>query len=277
MSIVLLLIAIVYNGIDYIDDSLRHYWLSRRELNEKEWQVLEYVKANPDQNKAQIADGMSNHYSRIPILNALRTLEDYGMITVKKENRQFHRVVANDNNLLLRVSNDINDFKEMFFVLLNKIKYKPIKSFLVIRKRAKLPEGHSLLSELYIIYHQFIRVFLFQAMTKWSKQEVLDKRTLARLYDTIFPIILSIQLKLSEVVDRIPSTSNEKIILRSNELISYDKTLLRPALMSMTVKTFASYGLAREVKPVLLHLAKMSVNYGTLFKFKEDWDVGNLS
>lgn len=248
----------------------------RVQLNEKEWEVFEYTKENPGKTREGIVRGMKGHYSRIPILKALKILEEYEMITVKKKNRQFHTIVANDNNLFLNVSNDINDFKEKFLILLNRIKSKAIRSTLVIRKGARLSEGYSLLSELFIIYHQLLRVFLFQAMTKWSKQEILDKQTLTRLYNTIFPILLAIQLKLSEVLIHIPSTANDKVILRRNELISYDKTLLIPALMPKTIETFANYGLEREIVPVLGHLTKISVNYGTLFRYKEDWQVGNL-
>ena len=169
-------------------------------MDNKEWLVFDCVHKKPGQTKEDIVRAMKGSYSRVPVLNALSTLEEYEMIVVRPVNSQKHRVFPNDKSLLMSVIQDINYFKEKFCDLLDTIDHKGKMSTLVLKKGTELPRGHSLLSECLIIYNQFLRVFLFQAMVKWSKEEALDKQIINRLYNTIFPAILEIQLKFQGTV-----------------------------------------------------------------------------
>lgn len=88
--------------------------------------ILKYVVANPGLSKEGIVRGMKGDPSRITVLNILDELEDEKMIVMRtdKPNSQIYRIYSNENNILVTISNELEEFEIAYSKLLDKSKEK---------------------------------------------------------------------------------------------------------------------------------------------------------
>jgi len=102
--------------------------LLKADLDEKEREVLGYIKNNPLVNKDQIVKHFEGTpgLSRIPVLKIIKSLikRSYLIEQRSENNRHTRSLVVNENSKLLLVSKEMDDFKKYFFMLLDKVKQK---------------------------------------------------------------------------------------------------------------------------------------------------------
>ena len=83
--------------------------------------VMNFIRDNQGSKAQDIVDGIKKDLSRAPIFDTLRELVNEGAVTDKKINRREHRYFLNDDNLLVSIPAEFNQFKDYFFKLIDEV------------------------------------------------------------------------------------------------------------------------------------------------------------
>ena len=94
-------------------------------LEEKDKKVFNYIKEKPGIIKEQVVEAFETEsgYSRRPVFNILKRLEDDGWIVVRPDttNSRTHHLFINNENELVLLIQDIDSFKQTYFILIDKL------------------------------------------------------------------------------------------------------------------------------------------------------------
>lgn len=105
--------------------------------NERRQIIISYIKKNLGCKAEDIVEGVKDKISRRPVFDILKILVSEGVIKDEKTNRRDHRYFPNTENESLIVKNELMDFKDKFFALLEKT-----QQYLVLLNSTK--ESHSI-------------------------------------------------------------------------------------------------------------------------------------
>jgi hypothetical protein len=246
-----------------------------KDLTRRERVVFEYISKYPGTIKERVIDSLvkDGEGSRVTILNTIKDLEKYGMIIIRKDkpNSQIHKLYVNNENVLIAVSQQLDNFKKNFFSLLDETQKKIrkkypsrtalIDKFPTIEKTGRVGEVTPILHEALIIYQQMIGTFIFHAILKLPRENK-DNETFNRLNTIFFSNMIEIQKKISKVFFSIAGTYavDEELITWRDYFWHVAKTSSNsplPLLTGTTIKTFKNYGLEKELEPVLDSLNKI--------------------
>ena len=102
--------------------------------------ILKYVISNHGLSKEGIVRGMKGDPSRLTVLNILSELEDEKMIVMRtdKPNSQLYRIYPNENNILVTILNELEEFEKAYSKLLDKSKERLQNKDLVLTDFKKL-------------------------------------------------------------------------------------------------------------------------------------------
>ena len=146
-----------------------------------------------------------NLASRLTVRNDLATLYEEGYINMEKDHprSQTYRLFINEENALVKVMSEMNEFKVKFFTLLKTMKtnYRQIES-----RRLDLAKSRSIIglgrydnvTLAWFLYNHFIGIYLLRAIFTWQK-DIKDPKTVDKLYAVLFETTREIHLKLSEL------------------------------------------------------------------------------
>jgi hypothetical protein len=168
-------------------------------LSEREKAVLECVDNNPGTSKQDVINKLTleSKGSRVTVHNAIRDLEGYGMIYARKDkpNSQIYRLYVNEDSIFLSVYRELENFKNAFFVLIEKTKMRLVKKNVpwIFNKSNDSDAFYDLL----LIYHHVLGIYLSYSVLKWPA-EVIDQAILTKIYAIIIYQMVQIQTKMSE-------------------------------------------------------------------------------
>ena len=88
--------------------------------------IIEYIKNNPGCNKQKVVNALDGQLSRVPILNTLKELKKERIIheLKEKQNSRDHKLFVNTGNIVVSVSQEIDELEKSFFSLFKSIKKK---------------------------------------------------------------------------------------------------------------------------------------------------------
>src|SRR6266571_4178586 len=111
-----------------------------KDLNERDFKVLNYIKENPGTSKEGVVRGLKGNPSRITILNILEELKGNEMLVERKDkpNSQLIHLYINNENLLVSVSKELDDFEKALISLLEKTKVKFDNEYTIGKSDSKL-------------------------------------------------------------------------------------------------------------------------------------------
>jgi DNA-binding MarR family transcriptional regulator len=227
----------------------------KTDLEEKEREVLEYIKNNPSVNKDQVVKHFEGTpcLSRVPVFKIIKSLIKRGyLIEQRNENNRHTRSLAvNQKSILLSVSEEMDCFKKHFFVLQDRVKQKlqeTKRNQRVIREKKK----REILSSMGHIYQKFVSIYMFRAILAWTNK-IHDKQTLHELYSIVLSNIMEIQLKYSEF------GNTESVSLAS---IPYNKDICTDDDYENEIQAFRDNDLEKEFMPTLETLDGINYKYG---------------
>jgi hypothetical protein len=229
------------------------------DFSRREKEVLSYIRRNPGTNKAQVVNALyeENLGSNVTIKKAIKNLEGYGLIRARKEkpNSQIYQLYINEDNSFLSIYTDLENFKNVLFKLLDKMKTtfkKDNESWFYNKNR-----DNKMLSDILLMYHHVLGSYLIYSMLKWSA-EIKDKATLTRIYAIAIYRMVEIQLRLSEVfhLESRLSTNFARVTIReaySPILQEFVRRMffLKPHTMIKILEDYKRHKLHDDVLPVL--------------------------
>jgi hypothetical protein len=246
-------------------------------LDENEKLVFKCIEKREGQAKQEVVDSLTNapppnSLSRIPVLNAIISLESREMIRIKPDplNSQKHLLYVNKENLIIQIENDINNFKRSYLKLIKRAneEYRRKQDLTEDQlKKSKRPDLD--IAEFYSvgvtdgltkIFKQLIINYALNAIFKW-REEIKDLESLNRLYLVVFQNLNEI---FSELVKYVPFDIQDE-----DKRISYLQEGLRYSLEDAKVyqemiPEFDSYNVGPEFDAVMSNLftaIKMNVNW----------------
>ena len=171
--------------------------------------IIEYIKNNPDCNKQKVVNALDGQLSRVPILHTLKELKKEGIISESKEkqNSRDHKLNVNAGNIVVSVSQEIDELEKAFFSLFKSIKKKYDAVYSSANStntyKGNIQDDVSkivdLLWESSSIFYEIVNVYLLRSVILWPKK-VQDKDVLKKLYSIVYTKIADISLRLSEVL-----------------------------------------------------------------------------
>jgi hypothetical protein len=190
------------------------------------------------------------------------------MIVVKKDkpNSQTHHLYLNKDDWAVSTILGIEDFKNAFFILLDKAKPKYneleskakryTKDWDTQRKIYELE--YSLSSSLFDIYKYFINLNILFALITWP-EATKDKEILNRLNSTFFINAQEIQSKISEVLTNVvrPTHPRKEFI----KLMVSHPPSQKLTFFNEMVSTLRLLGLDKEFEPIMTYLWKAGFDF----------------
>src|ERR671911_212872 len=83
--------------------------------------VMNFIRDNQGCKAQDIVNGLENNLSRVPIFNILSDLIKEGAVTDEKINRRDHRYFLNEDNLLVSIPAELDQFKDYYYNLIDEV------------------------------------------------------------------------------------------------------------------------------------------------------------
>jgi hypothetical protein len=180
--------------------------------------ITDYISTNPACNQQDIVRHLEGKSSRQTVLKEVDQLLDDEIIyyVTQKENSRDHNFYVKDDNILVSVSKELDEFDKNFFSALAKIKEKFDKLYLKMKKDDVIKEGHgtgetkqqnlvafqpllNVLSQSVEILYEVLDVYILRCILVWpntvKKEDIVKK-----LYSIVFSKISDIQLRMSKIL-----------------------------------------------------------------------------
>jgi hypothetical protein len=225
------------------------------DLGDRDWRILEYIKDSPGTSREGVVRGMNGDPSRITVLKALDKLVQFKLIiaTKDKRNSQIHHLYINKEDVFISVSQNLQEFKNAFFVLLD----KTIEEARHIPTRDdKIRIFSMLYDDFLIFYNHILGLHITYGLSKWP-DEIKDHETASRLYTVIFSRMLEVHKKIFDIIriisDEIYNDEimYNRIVSRPQKQFIISPYLLTPKFMVEVTEKADKYGLRSEVEAVL--------------------------
>ncbi len=163
--------------------------------------ILEYVGSNQGCNVEDVVRGVKNYVSRVTVFKILSSLKHEGAITRQEDklNRRDHKLFVDNENPLISLPKEFDEFKKYYYPLLETVR-KEVEECLSYSER----DGYILnqyfghLTNLGLIFGEFIRIYNTRAFLVWPKQ-IKDIESLRNLYMLLFSQVLEIRGEISKV------------------------------------------------------------------------------
>jgi hypothetical protein len=170
---------------------------------------MNFIRDNKGCRAQDIVDGLMQvvGLSRVPIFRILTELVKEGAVTDEKVNRREHRYFLNDDNPLVSVPAELDQFKDYFFKLIDEVNRQfntEIEEHLrennVDDQEWKMlspaTKKSSILFCLLELYQHLVGMYILRSLTIWPKK-IRDIETLTKLQTEVFNRFQEIQSKLT--------------------------------------------------------------------------------
>jgi hypothetical protein len=229
---------------------------------------MNFIRDNQACKAQDIVDGIKKNLSRVPVFDTLRDLVKEGTVTDEKINRREHRYFLNDDNLLVSIPRELDQFKDYFFRLIDEVnrrfdtKIKEHDKKYPEHLREDDPDDlewkilgfgikRSRLSySLVALYQHVVGMYVLGSLFIWPKK-IRNNEAINKLYTEVFNRLQEIQKKLtSELFD----SSNEFL----DELVVERLFELKADELDVIARNFYRIGVDKQIEPVLDSLWEIS-------------------
>lgn len=208
-------------------------------LDPRENDIFKFISENPHCNKADVERHFKGKIARQTIFNIIDNLVEYGIVRdeINEKNRQTRSLVINTNSELASLIQQLDQFEEIYFLWLDKLK----DGFEDQNK--SIFEKYRVFEDVVSIYESFAKPYLMQGAYIWPKK-INDAEYLSKLYTTLLTRLYQIQLGLAErsrvIFERYDLIEN--IVLNSTRL---------PVSKEAVLKSSKEFHIEKELANVL--------------------------
>src|SRR5215207_5121925 len=229
--------------------------------------VMNFICDNQGCKAQDIVDGIKKDLSRAPIFDTLSELVKAGAVIDEKINRRDHRYFLNEDNLLVSIPAELDQFKDYFFKLIHEVnrrfdtKIKEHDKKYPKHLREDDPDDlewkmlhpvemrSRILYSLLGLYQHLVGMYILRSLSIWP-QKIKNKEAINKLYTEVFNRFQEIQEKL-------------KSELAPNEVGLYDIAvenlfILKPFDLEAIVGNFHKIGVDEQIEPVMDSLWEIS-------------------
>jgi hypothetical protein len=177
--------------------------LSDEQRTEREFEIIDYVSANPGTSKEAIIEKMQNRNisSRVTTFKRIQELIRDGVIVAQKEkpNSQIYKLYINKSDKASAIMQEIRAFERSFFAYLQQVVNLYNEKNLV--KTKKGTNDSKLVIYTCGFFYLVIDEYMSLARRVWPI-EIQDEETLSRLYSNFFIRIARMETRLVNYAHR---------------------------------------------------------------------------
>lgn len=174
--------------------------------------ITDYISTNPGCNQQDIVRNFEGKISRQTVLNVVDELEEDDIIyyVTENENSRDHKFYVRDNNILVLVSKELEEFDKNFFSAITNVKNRFDKLYLKARREHIMSETKEqnlevfkplldAISQLVETFYEVVDVYLLRCILKWP-QTVKRADIIKKLYSILFSKISDMQFRMSKIL-----------------------------------------------------------------------------
>ncbi|MGI9011914.1 MAG: hypothetical protein ACR2F1_12100 [Nitrososphaeraceae archaeon] len=199
-------------------------------LTKKQKEVLDYIRKYSDPNdltenkivnafKGGTTDDTSTKrgkYARMTVLSIIDYLEKYNFIKIDEINTQYHIIRPNNDHLLNRLENELEEFEDKYFILTERLK-NIVKSTQSNKRRENNIE---LAYYFYLLFQHLVGTYVMNMLVRWPYEtKYKDEKMLGSLFITVFKRLQKIYtsrkllISPSEEISTIPTLGQNLFVL----------------------------------------------------------------
>ena len=178
---------------------------------ERQRKIIEYVEDHPRYLTEQVCKALEQFMSRKTFFKEFALLKEKGEIIVKKRNKRDKELSVDNNNLLITVPKELEQFEKDFLDLAGTISFK-LNALFLVKNFNKVSKGKDKSNktnlthtDIYLasyilllkILFRIIDSYIFRYLIKWSSSN-LKEEDKVQLFIIIFSRISKIILKFPE-------------------------------------------------------------------------------
>ena len=158
--------------------------------------IIEYIKNKPASSKEEVIKELTNTSkgSRNTIVKDIDILiKEFNAIIPRKDkpNSMIYKLYINNDSELLSLYQDLNQIKDLFFILIDKIKQDPLKY------NSENKFNTPIIDSIILIYIHILGIYITNSFLKWTK-EIEDNNLINKLYTLLFSNLIEIQKEISK-------------------------------------------------------------------------------
>ncbi len=171
--------------------------LDKNIMEDNERTVFKFVKEHEGTNKENIIFNLKAIGSRKTIFKILRSLKNKGYILdqLNVNNGRRRSIFVNNNNMVLKVEEELTEFKDKLFIVLDKLE----KFIAEGKQNTSNHQYDKVIEYLREDYFKFISIYFFRALLQWHNH-IADKQVIFLLYSQLINNIMAIQERISMFV-----------------------------------------------------------------------------
>jgi hypothetical protein len=262
--------------------------------------IINYVYLHQGCLTEEAFDGVKEHMARSTFFKYLEILKDQKQVKVENVNKRDRKLYPY-TDLLVSVPRVLDEFKDAFFILTEKVKqYNKLKIEELHKKYPKneevtderiherldfIQKRGAVLDSIILLYQHLVGMCILAGLFIWPTK-VNDNKAINKIFEVAFSRLLEIQQKLGELF--LPGYNyplTKKIVGNLFQL--------EPHKLDFVARSFYSLGLDKQIEPVLdsiwkisnssipfsrypafpLSLGKGSVKNGKLVEWKEVLEI----
>jgi predicted transcriptional regulator len=251
---------------------------SAYEPDEKDKQIVEYLKKNPGSTKEDIVKNL-NKYSRVTIFRAISRLLEKGVIitTYKNKRSRINHLYVNYKEAIFSLQEYLGVFQFAYSELIDEA--ITVISSRVFEKRNLVERRMSCLGlffKLIELYKFVCTIYITSDIFLWSRRP-LDNDTLHNKFRHFFKMMKEMHYKLLEIPIRLRIDPEECEEIVCNLLCTSKYGCSKVDLFNL-LKYFEKYNLGKDLEPVVDALWALSYPALPLIdlSYKEYQKNGNL-
>ena len=189
-------------------------------LTKKQKEVLDYIRkysAEPDLTENKIVNTFKGKYARMTVLNIIDFLHKHNFIKIDEINTQYHVITPNNDHLLNKLENELDEFEEKYLILTERLK-NIVNSKQDKNKRRE--NNIKLAYYFYLLFQHLVGTYVMNMLVRWQYEtKYKDEKMLGTLFITVFKRLQKIYrsgkllISPSEEISTIPTLGQNLFVL----------------------------------------------------------------
>jgi hypothetical protein len=247
--------------------------------------IVDLISEHQGCNAEYVKNGVKDYIGSVKVFRILKDLKEENIVIGKKSkpNSREIQLYINNDNLLVSVPRELEEFEKAFFTLLEKAKSEyERRYFSIVSRTYPYIDSQSefimimpLIIQPLQIFHEMVNVYTAYSILLWPKK-IQDKDTLRELYTVVFTKIANMQVRTVEILRSLyPSeVAQVNIIILNARFL--DNVYARKNIVEHH-ETFIKFGMQKEIESVLDTMSKINPKYKKNAYYEPviyGWDFG---
>jgi hypothetical protein len=247
--------------------------------------IVDFISGHLGCNAEYVKKGVEDYIGRVKVSNIIKDLKEENIVIGKKRkpNSRDIQLYINNDNLLVSVPKELEEFEKAFFTLLAKAKSEYEKRYFSIISRSypfidyqsEFVMIMPLITQPLQIFHEMVNVYNAYSILLWPKK-IQDKDTLKELYTVVFTKIANMQVRTVEILRSLYPSEQAQV-----NIIILNAKFLDNAYATKNIteyhETFSKFEMQKEVESVLDSMSKINPKYKQNAYYEPmiyGWDFG---